>query len=178
MTDMLTQRHATFSDDGDLRWTLTRSFLLAANGGKGLMWIGGNPAKAGADSDDMTSMRWDHFTKAWGYSRYLGMNPIPKISSTPDDARAWLMGGGIEVDAAIEHNLSLIEALAPDYDMHVVCWGNIVQNDWLLDRVIKAINRPLFCLGTNSDGSPRHPMARGRHRVPDDQQPVLWRDAA
>ena len=29
----------------------------------------------------------------------------------------------------------------------------------------------LFCLGTTQSGAPIHPMARGRHRVPDSASP-------
>jgi hypothetical protein len=32
-----------------------------------------------------------------------------------------------------------------------------------------------YCMGTNKDGSPKHPLARGHNRIPDDQQPILWR---
>jgi hypothetical protein len=30
------------------------------------------------------------------------------------------------------------------------------------------------CLGTNYDGSPRHPLSRGKHRIPDDAQLLKW----
>jgi hypothetical protein len=30
-------------------------------------------------------------------------------------------------------------------------------------------------LGATADGSPKHPLARGVHRVPDDRQPLVWR---
>ncbi len=33
----------------------------------------------------------------------------------------------------------------------------------------------LYCLGTTSKRSPKHPLARGHHRVPRGQQPILWR---
>lgn len=32
----------------------------------------------------------------------------------------------------------------------------------------------LYCLGTTKDGQPIHPLARGKWRVPDDQQPIVW----
>jgi hypothetical protein len=35
-------------------------------------------------------------------------------------------------------------------------------------------NRQLYCLGVSGCGSPLHPMARGRWRVPDAAQPRLW----
>jgi hypothetical protein len=35
------------------------------------------------------------------------------------------------------------------------------------ERVLK-----LFCLGFTNAGDPIHPMARGRHRIPDDAKPI------
>lgn len=33
---------------------------------------------------------------------------------------------------------------------------------------------PLHCLGTTMTGAPIHPLARGKHRVPDDVQRRPW----
>ncbi len=30
------------------------------------------------------------------------------------------------------------------------------------------------CLGTNENGAPRHTLARGRNRIPDDATPMPW----
>ena len=32
----------------------------------------------------------------------------------------------------------------------------------------------LSCLGTTLSGAPKHPLARGQHRIPDDQEPMQW----
>ena len=60
--------------------------------------------------------------------------------------------------------------------------NNAWDPDWI-DAIIEAITGgeepwpDIYCLGTTGGGSPKHPTARGKHRVPDDQQPVLWRNA-
>src|SRR3546814_16042107 len=42
-----------------------------------------------------------------------------------------------------------------------------------LDNFLPA-GRRAYCLGASSSGAPPHPMARGRHRVPDDALPQPW----
>lgn len=32
----------------------------------------------------------------------------------------------------------------------------------------------LDCLGTTGSGAPKHPLARGKHRIPADFAPVAW----
>ncbi len=60
-------------------------------------------------------------------------------------------------------------------------WTTTLAAESLLD----AVNDPmpdaasdvlkLFCLGETGAGDPTHPMARGRHRVPDDRLPAPMR---
>ncbi|AHE56053.1 hypothetical protein [Sphingomonas sanxanigenens] len=40
------------------------------------------------------------------------------------------------------------------------------------------VRSDLWCWGKTKDGAPKHPMARGLHRIPRDQQPIMWRAAA
>ena len=58
------------------------------------------------------------------------------------------------------------------------------QCDWdpeWVDHVCEAIQSDeapwpdLHCFARSKDGSPVHPVARGRNRIPDHAQPVLWR---
>lgn len=174
MTDLFIQRDADFSEDGQLRHVLRRTI----GPGKCVMWIGGNPSDAGKDREDMTSLRINHFTRAWGYGSNVVVNPIPKISSTPREAWDWAnrRGRDPQVMADLAHNLAIIEREAAACAMHVACWGNLMGAfPDVLAAVILAVKKPLYCLGINSDGSPRHPMSRGKNRVPDHQQPILWK---
>ncbi|WP_020095016.1 hypothetical protein [Methylobacterium sp. 285MFTsu5.1] len=36
----------------------------------------------------------------------------------------------------------------------------------------------VHCFGLTADGSPIHPMARGRSRIPDHAQPMLWKEGS
>lgn len=33
----------------------------------------------------------------------------------------------------------------------------------------------LRCLGVTQDGSPKHPLARGFHRIPEQTYPTIWK---
>jgi hypothetical protein len=58
---------------------------------------------------------------------------------------------------------------------------NRIELDEKVVEEIQAGEAPypdLWCWGTNADGSPKHPMARGKHRIPADQPPILWRAKA
>jgi hypothetical protein len=35
----------------------------------------------------------------------------------------------------------------------------------------------IWCWGTTTSGAPKHPLARGKHRIPVDQPAILWRAA-
>jgi len=177
MTLDLGDTWATFNDDGTQRLALGRRWAP----GPLILFTGANPSKAGASKNDPTSLRWIHFGQSWGYGGYIAVNQIPYISPTPRDAQQWLMRrqfGDATIDRDLEHNLALISKHAGDCALHVACWGSIIcVDETLIERVIKAIGKPLYCLGINNDGSPKHPMARGITRVPDSQQPILWRTA-
>jgi hypothetical protein len=60
----------------------------------------------------------------------------------------------------------------------VAAWGAVPwargREARLAAELARAGGPPLQCLGTTLDGSPLHPMARGRMRVPDDRQPMPW----
>ena len=36
----------------------------------------------------------------------------------------------------------------------------------------------LYAFGLNANGTPKHPLARGKNRIPDDAVPFLWRKGA
>jgi len=42
-------------------------------------------------------------------------------------------------------------------------------------QFLEACGVPLVCLGTTQSGAPKHPMARGGHRISRDQQPIEWK---
>lgn len=170
------QKAATFSDDGECRFTLTRIW----GDGPRLLICGANPSTAGGETDDPTSLAWIHFGRLWGYGSYVAVNPLPKRSSTPKVAQQWYMSrlfGDSTVSATLARNFEIIAEESAKADLHVASWGNLIDDAALIEQTVKAIGRPLYCFGTTKDGKPKHVLARGPHRVPRDQQPILWRAA-
>jgi hypothetical protein len=78
-------------------------------------------------------------------------------------------------------NLSALVAAAKAADQVFVCWGAIAwDQDWI-EHVVEEIQTgeapwpDLWCWGKTGSGAPKHPLARGLHRIPADQKPILWR---
>lgn len=130
-----------------------------------------NPSTADADLDDPTVRELIYFAELWGYGGIYIVNEYALRSSSPafmalyDDARG--PENGKHVRRALEYSQThRIPALA--------AWGNHGTGR-MFSAMARELGVPLICMGTNADGSPKHPMARGVHRIPRDQQPIEWR---
>ena len=81
-------------------------------------------------------------------------------------------------------NLPLIVKAAKAADKVFVCWGAIARDQDWIEHVIEEIQTgaqpypDLWCWGVTQSGAPKHPMARGKHRIAKDQPAILWRSAA
>lgn len=97
------------------------------------------------------------------------------------------------------HNLDIVQASLKKSQTHVAAWGNgpdagdleeFIDNvTWEWDTIGTAryrctgddglrIKIDWMCLGITGLGAPKHPLARGLHRVPDDATLQVWRKAA
>ncbi len=173
------ERSAAISRCGNYRWTLHRKW----GDGYRVCWIMLNPSTADAERDDPTLRRCIHFSKAWGYGSLIVVNLYPFRSSSPEECRRWAGWEGSRDwyirDAIHFQNLPVVVEAAKQCQMVVAGWGAAA---WVMDfathlcaEVMEGTGHPIYCLGTTKSGAPLHPMARGRNRVPDDQQPILWR---
>jgi hypothetical protein len=61
----------------------------------------------------------------------------------------------------------------------LAAWGNHGQEKahWYVQRC-RAEGVQLRCLGLTNSGAPKHPLARGKHRIPDDFEPIPFGDPA
>src|SRR3546814_343950 len=93
------------------------------------------------------------------------------------DLWPWLESDLAETE--IEANRAYIRKAGQDAAVHIVGFGSefMARETFLvagaLDNFLPA-GRRAYCLGASSSGAPLHPMARGRHRVPDDALPQPW----
>ena len=188
------QGSATISADGVYRGALRRWWRA----GPIVAWLLLNPSTADSLHDDPTLLRLIGWTWRWGYAGLVVVNVYPFRASKPADLWRWCgqlpwWEGPERVcfcpyarDAA-HHNVDYVEQAGRGAAQRLVGFGAEARrrDDIFVDDVLEAFQQPsdvggdeaLYCLGINGRGEPLHPMARGRHRVPDDREPILWRAA-
>lgn len=154
---------AVISDCGRYRYTLHREWL----GGAGLcMFVMLNPSTADAYKNDPTIRRCVKFAQRWGFHEMTVGNLFALRSPHPKELLA-------ADDPVGPENDLWLDRLATAADRHVMAWGAFAAAP---ARAAEVLGRHAWytpvCLGTTVDGSPKHPLARGKHRVPDDFEPV------
>lgn len=177
------RRDAFFPSPG-IRRRLTREW----GPGPRALVIGHNPSKADALKDDPTSLWWNAWFQLFGFGRYDAMNLWSFCTADPAECRHRVEYGIAgpnwgDRDEIFANRDELVEA-AKEADQVFVCWGAIARDhDWI-DHVVEEIQTgvepfpDLWCWGVTKHGAPKHPMARGAHRIPRDQRPILWKAAA
>lgn len=176
-------REACFSQDGRCRYLLKRTW------GTGLILAiaGLNPSHADGARDDPTMVREMGFAYRWGFAGLVKLNIYPFIASQPAAMRRWRAERSNQAFGERFNNLMIAGGAVARADFHLAAWGAGAEEghvDLFLEEM-RRMGRRLggravvwHCLGTNDDGSPRHTLARGRNRIPDDARPELWRRAA
>ncbi|RDC60878.1 hypothetical protein HME9302_02094 [Alteripontixanthobacter maritimus] len=170
---MITKADAILSDCENYRFFLERSWDDDLPKLPACML---NPSTGDADEDDPTIRRLTHFAKRWGYGGLAIVNLYPLRASEPsvmwasdkrshDDNDQWL--DAIIVVAKNSGNKLLI------------AWGNDGAWEGEADQFIQRVKKcsktvELVTLGKTGHSNPRHPMARGRGRVADDQNMEAW----
>lgn len=151
--DRVTARPCAFSDDRIYRFTLWREW--DANNSGRVLFVGLNPSTADETRDDPTIRRCIGYAKAWGFGGLCMANIFAFRATDPAVMKAAHDPIGVGNDAALF-------ALARTCHAIVACWGtrgahrNRGALAWMLLRNASA--RKVHCLGTNADGSPKHPL--------------------
>jgi hypothetical protein len=152
---------ATFSLDRAYRYMLTRRW----GPGPVLTWIMLNPSTADALKDDPTIRACIKFARRDGYGGIVVVNLFALRSPHPGVLAAHTSPVGPLNNAVISAVCGREAAAA---------WGaggSLLGRDKAVAGMLAGTD--LRCLGLTKDGFPKHPLARGRSRIPDDEP---WHD--
>lgn len=148
---------AMFSACRTYRYVLGREWPNdGAQSSEVLTWCMLNPSTADETELDPTLRRCAAFSRAWGYAGFYVINAYAYRATDPKDLprddgvlNAWAIG---------PHNDELIRFWSAGRDI-VVGWGVgcHVDRAHFMGRALAGANR-VDCLGTNKDGSPKHPL--------------------
>lgn len=146
---------ASFSADGRYR-RLMRRWTGDAFPDRYILFIGMNPSTADAEVNDPTCAREWTFAKREGYSAMVKANVGDYRATDPK----MLLAPG--VTAASPDNIPTIRQAAAGADMVILCHGKLnkalAPAGKALVEALRADSVALWCLGTNADGSPKHPL--------------------
>jgi hypothetical protein len=157
---------ADISPCGRYRWELRRCWDHA---GPLLEFIMLNPSTADADVDDPTIRRIvgtpdkPGFARRWGYGHVVVRNLFALRATNPE---ALLAARGL-FDAIGRGNFEYLNKV--DADCTIAAWGaHAAALEWH-HAGLRIKRERLFCLDTNANGSPKHPLY-----VPSSRTPTPW----
>lgn len=163
---------AEFSDDGQYRYSLTRTIQGVEC--RTLLFVLLNPSRADAVMNDTTVMNCQNIAFDIGNCPQFGpfggfrvcnlfahVGTVANLSDLPLEERISELGDPQRNDGAIRN--------ACDWADDIVCgWGGELKAVGRRRDVIgmlTASGKPLWCLGVGSNGDPHHP-SRGRENMP------------
>lgn len=178
--------HRSAHIQGEYRWTLTRAWDSRPK----LLVCMFNPSTADAQQDDPTISLLCHIAAYNGFGGIVVINGVPLRCSDPEPAFAmleWDKSSDWSARDALQSNLMVIEREAVRAGAVLLAWGalahkTIASADWF-DNVREEIECavpdgvPIYCLGKTVSGCPKHPLARGKYKVPKDAPLIPWRAA-
>jgi len=159
-----------------------------------LPWIMLNPSTATGVANDPTLRRIIAFSHRWGFNGLVVVNVYPFRTPSPRELSSIVLGwdkrGDWWVRDEIWRNIDFIAGELVEFDAAMVAWGApagalAFETELWTENLFDRVNDPdgprketlkLWCLGTTKGGDPVHPLARGKHRVPDDIRPVRYRN--
>ncbi|MEK9612796.1 MAG: DUF1643 domain-containing protein [Flavobacteriaceae bacterium] len=144
------EKGAIFSDCKRYRYQLWRIWDQTQ---PKVLFIMLNPSKANAEIDDPTIRRCMGFAKSWGYGGLYVGNLFAYRSTDP---KGLLLAEDIRGTEGLNHWIQM-----SNLSENVVCaWGNSSLIQKLKPRLelLKTLDKPLFCIQTSKDGTPKHPL--------------------
>lgn len=119
------------------------------------LWIGMNPSKAGGNADDPTVHKELGITLRERGRGYVKCNVMDWIATKPRDLLDICM-------CSSPANIPCIIGYARGAERVICAWGNLPPKfQPHAQAVLEGLANmkiPLWCLGTNQNGSPKHPL--------------------
>ena len=176
------KRETIFSPCRKYRYTLWREwgtselFDGANEGERGsrlgeyVQFIGLNPSTADETNDDPTVRRCIQYAKDWGFGAMCMTNIFAWRDTDPEKMKLernpvgeWKTDD--EIGARWQENDCWISTIAASAGLVVAAWGTHGAHRGRGEQVRQTIPN-LHCLGTNSDGTPKHPLYLPKTAVP------------
>jgi hypothetical protein len=166
------EQKTILSDDRRYRYTLWRDWAdeLFRNRTKEgfVQFIGLNPSTADETINDPTIRRCVRFAKDWGYLALCMTNVYAFRATSPTKLKAEQFPHG-------DDNFKYVGEVAKEAAIVVAAWGThaafIKEIPPLIISSVLEHGKPIYHLGLNSDGSPKHPLY-----LPHQTQPTLWHE--
>jgi hypothetical protein len=140
--------------DGAHRYRLSRWW----GDGPRVLWCMLNPSTADERDDDPTIRKCVGFARRWRFDGIEVVNLYSWRATHPRDLAK-------NLEHAVDHQTDItILEMARRCPIVIVGWGSYAARPWALGRATRVLQdlvcccEQLECLGTNRDGSPRHPL--------------------
>ena len=163
--DLSRETDAIFSSGAKLyRYSLWRCWKQTPK--STCLFIGLNPSTADKTTNDPTIRRCINFAKAWGYDSVEVVNLFAYRATKPTD----LFKATKPIGSA--NNQHLLNA-CHRASIIIAMWGNHGAFQKRDKDVLRTLSNKfkLHCLGTNKQGSPKHPLYLPNETVPQTYQP-------
>lgn len=158
---------------GEVVWQALQSGQAAPHGLEIAFFLMLNPSDANSFKPDPTVTECVKFTRRWGHDITWVVNQHAFRSPYPTDLKKRAYGS--RGDDAI--NAEAILVACRYANIVIAAWGNDGTLDYrdiiVMGLLTEAGIRPRH-LGMTKTGNPKHPLARGKHRISADQQPIEW----
>jgi hypothetical protein len=172
---------ARFSEDRVMRYRLARSLVDAplivggdeVYGIARVVWLLLNPSTADAFEPDPTVTECHKRSAALGADTFEVINLFAFRSPYPVDLKK--RAHGFRGDDAT-NNEQILAACRDAYRV-IAAWGNdgaIANRDVVVRSMLRSEGVKLWHLGLTQGGFPKHPLARGVHRIPAGLMPQEW----
>ena len=145
--------HGAFlSEDRRYRYLLWRSLVTAVPPEPRVaLWVMLNPSTANEREDDATIRRVIGFSRTWGFHRVEVVNLFALRATEPKE----LLEARDPVGA---RNNDYIRSQLAKADLVVGAWGAFKGARRRAREFMELTRGMTMCLGTNQDGSPKHPL--------------------